>query len=254
MQYSLKKILVLTLIFLSSNSYSANTNKEFKVNQHINKFKDINNGDVVEGSVGYGGLQPNYIIDLNDEKFADFIYQSKQIGNSQLPFWDKINALKYLVRGGTFRYYNYYNPYYQKLIKSYRLKKQNIPLSAYFSCQAGVCREYALFFHLALKTAGIKNSYTYAKIYRFNPYENIEHIEDHAFNVIKHKGEYWVVDAYYWGFNGFLLRDLLSKHGINKRSVYSPIAEAVPDERRIIEIYDFPKVYNLSHRCENVFL
>jgi hypothetical protein len=166
-----------------------------------------------------------------------------------------------LLRDDFFRYTDYHNPYYRRLLKKYRLTKKDVPLSEYGMCSAGVCREHALVLHFALKAAGIENKHGYAEIYRASNTDNYEIVEDHAFTVVKYQEVQWIVDAYYWGFNGFRLKDLLSKNGITENSPHAPIAAPGPGTRRIIKINDFPKVYNpkvnlntKSPFCAHVFL
>jgi hypothetical protein len=215
---------------------------------------DIRTGAYVEGSQRNGGIQPDYFIDLNAEPLKSLLAQASKIGESKLKYWDKVGTVVELVREDFFKYTDYSNPYYRRLLKKYRQKKEDIPLHEYLVCKAGVCREHALALHFALKAAGIPNFHAYAKIYRASNYNNFEITEDHAFTVLKHLGVEWVVDAYYWGFNGFRLQDLMTWEGITEKSPYAPIADPGPGTRRIIEINSFPRIYNPKFRqCSAVF-
>jgi len=205
---------------------------------------NIKDGAYVEGSVGNGGIQPDYYIDLQSEPLKSLMEQSRAIGEENLPFWDKVGMIVELVGQDFFKYNDYYNPYYRRMLKQYREAHKDIPLSEYGVCSAGVCREHALILHFALKAAGIKNKHAYAEIYRASNYDGYEIREDHAFTVVKYKGTQWVVDAYYPGFNGYRLKDLLSKEGITEYSPMAPVAVAKWGTRRIVKINDFPKIYN----------
>lgn len=217
---------------------------------------NIKDGAFVEGSLKMGGIQPDYFIDLSQEPLNSVIKTAEKIGNSERKFWDKVGLIVELVRSDVFKYKNYSNPYYRRLLKKYRENNKDIPLHEYGVCAAGVCREHALVLHFALKAAGIENLHGYAKIYRASKWDNFEVFEDHAFTVVKHQGTRWVVDAYYWGFNGFRLNDLMSPQGITEVSPHAPIADPGPGTRRILEINSYPVIYNpknFSIKCSAIF-
>ncbi|HEY8271024.1 MAG TPA: hypothetical protein VIG33_09055 [Pseudobdellovibrionaceae bacterium] len=218
---------------------------------------DIQDGAYVEGSVRNRGIQPDYQIDLQSEPLKSLLVAAREIGLQNISYWDKIGLIVELMRTDFFKYHNYHNPYYRRLLKKYRLAKKDVPLSEYGVCGAGVCREHALVLHFALKAAGIDNKHAYAEIYRASNYHGYQIIEDHAFTVVKHEEVDWVVDAYYWGFNGFRLQDLLSSSGITEHSPHAPIAAPGPGTRWIVKINNFPKIYNPKFKaslCAGVFL
>jgi hypothetical protein len=216
---------------------------------------NIENGAYVEGSVAKGGIQPDYKIDLDAEPLKTFLEKCKTIGSQNVEYWDKVGLVLELTNTDFFRYTNYSNPYYRRLLKKYRSEGTDVPLSEYGVCSAGVCREHALVLHFALKAAGISNRHAYAEIHRASRYDNFDLVEDHAFNVVEHKGVEWVVDSYYWGFNGFRLKDLMQKSGVTEVSPHAPIASPRPGTRSILKINSFPKVYNPISRskCQGVF-
>ncbi len=220
-------------------------------------FLNIEQGNIVEGSSRFGGIQPDYYVDVDHPHFKKFLKKARKIGKSSAKFWHKIDQLNDLVGEKTFKFFDYDDPRYLRLLEQARDSDRPVKLSEYFKCQAGVCREYGLFTHIALKEAGIANKFVYAEIHRASNYDDYNIVEDHAFVVVKHKGVEWVVDPYYWGFNGFRLEDLLSKEGITIDSKTAPIAEPAPGFRRIIKINDFPKVWTPSTekpgRCEYHF-
>lgn len=217
---------------------------------------DIHNGAYVEGSARHGGIQPDYQIDLQAEPLKSLLAEATEIGKLPLSHWDKVGMVVELIRSKMV-YTDYYNPYYRRLLKRYRDSRQDIPLNEYVACGAGVCREHALLLHFSLKAAGIQNKHAYASIYRASRTEGWEVREDHAFTVVRHRGVDWVVDSYYWGFNGFRLQDLMSRDGITESSVKAPIAEPGPGVRRIVEINSFPRVFNprsVVRSCRALFL
>ncbi|OFZ31041.1 MAG: hypothetical protein A2622_00090 [Bdellovibrionales bacterium RIFCSPHIGHO2_01_FULL_40_29] len=217
---------------------------------------NIKDGAFVEGSLKMGGIQPDYFIDLTQEPLKSVMKSAEKIGHSKKLFWDKVGLIVELVRSDVFKYNNYHNPYYRRLLKKYRETNADIPLHEYGVCAAGVCREHALVLHFALKAAGIENLHGYASIYRASKWLNFEVYEDHAFTVVEHKGTKWVVDAYYWGFNGFRLIDLMSPYGITEATPHAPIADPAPGTRRILQINNFPIIYNpknISSKCSAIF-
>lgn len=217
---------------------------------------DIQDGAYVEGSARHGGIQPDYQIDLQAEPLKSLLKESAEIGKLPVGYWDKVGMVVDLLRS-TMMYRDYYNPYYRRLLKRYRDSNRDIPLNEYVACGAGVCREHALLLHFALKSAGIQNKHAYASIYRASRSEGWSINEDHAFLVVRHQGVDWVVDSYYRGFNGFRLQDLMSRYGISKSSVTTPIADPMPGIRRIVAINSFPRIYNprpVVRSCRALFL
>ncbi len=215
---------------------------------------DIQAGAYIEGSQRNGGIQPDYFIDVNAEPLKSLLHEASRIGESKLEYWDKIGTILELVHTDFFKYTDYSNPYYRRLLKKYRMKNEDIPFHEYLIAKAGVCREHAIALHFSLKAAGIENQHAYAKIYRASKYHNFQITEDHAFNVVNHDGVDWVVDAYYWGFNGFRLKDLLSPDGITEKSPHAPIAHPDSGTRRIISINAFPRIYNpkFARKCSEL--
>ncbi|WP_413578767.1 transglutaminase domain-containing protein [Bdellovibrio sp. HCB290] len=248
-------VIQFALVFLPLAGWSETNPNPAQYETTNGGYGQIEDGAIVEGSTRHGGIQPDYTVNLNEEPLKTLMETAAKIGKDKsLGFWDKVGAVRSLVRGDFFIYYEYYNPYYRRLLKKYRDKGEKVPLAEYGVCGAGVCREYAMVFHFALKAAGIPNDHAYAHIYRASNWEGFEHWEDHAFNVVKYRNQKWVVDAFYWGFNGYLLSDLMSEKGITEHSKTAPIADPGPGSRRIIHINDFPVVYNPKvPLCRNVF-
>ncbi len=249
---------VLQIALILSFAFSAKAAPKDTENYDIlaGGLTNIENGAYVEGSVRNGGIQPDYYIDINQEPLKSLMASAKEIGKTKATYWEKVGMVVDLVRSDFFKYSDYYNPYYRRLLKQYRDAGLDIPLHTYGVCGAGVCREHALVLHFALKAAGIKNQHAYAHIYRASNWHNYEIYEDHAFTVVKYKGTEWVVDAYYWGFNGFRLKDLLTAEGITKDSPHAEIADPAPGSRKILAINNFPKIFNPKSSpssCSHVF-
>ncbi len=205
---------------------------------------DIADGSYIEGSWRQGGIQPDYIIDWESREFQKIRNFARRLKKrTDLSYWEKIDSINRYLSERVFPNFSYDAPDYLRLNKRHLKMKQDVPLSKYVACGSGVCREYALVVHLALKEAGIQNQHVYAKIHRASKSDGLGVVEDHAFVVVKHQGKRWVVDPYYWGFNGFLLDDLLRPEGVTASSRAAPIATPGPDFRSILEINPFPRIW-----------
>lgn len=169
-------------------------------------FKNIPNGAIVEGSVGHGGLQPNYIIDTETNamrKVLDFASSLKLFPQS-----DRIRVLIKYIRNKTMIDRRQTGEPYLDLLAQYRRQGQNIPLSSYLETQVGVCREHALLLHLALKEAGVPSRFVYGSV------KVIGEPLDHAFVVvIAEDGTKYIADAYNLYLNGRKLNDLTRAGG-----------------------------------------
>lgn len=248
------KIFVLFLLFLSLGKASFAQSclrerlqgllKEAQAPFHLKNAGQINHipdGTIIEGSVSKGGMQPHYIMDFNNPVFIPYLKFAEELKNSTLPFWDKVDAIRSLVNGKILPRRDYHDPRYLKLMEVYRNLKKDVPLSVYVSCGVGVCRENAFITHALLEKAGIPNTHIYAKIHRKGAGNSYDITEDHAFVVVNHEGKEWAVDSYYVGFNGYLMKDLMSETGITPTSSLAPIGNTHVEFRRIIEINQFPK-------------
>ena len=191
----------------------------------------------MEGSLKHGGLQPDYILDTWSPEWKPLLSFAHDVGISTQTYWNKIDlVLEYVtnkVLPGSF----YDNAAYMRVLDEYRQKKQDVPLSRYIAAQAGVCREYALITHMLLQTAGIPNRLVYAT-------ERIggDELEDHAFVLVDHDGEQWVVDAYLDDFNGYRLKDLLKETGPQEGDPVAPM-RVTRRTRHIIKINDYPRYW-----------
>lgn len=201
------------------------------------------NGTHIEGSARQGGMQPDYLMDLDAPDFRRVLDYGKSLKRSKLDFWEKIRRIEKYIEQRVFPGVHYEDARYRRVSKNYLRMRQDIPLSRYLSAGSGVCREHALVMHQILQAAGIENFHAYAKIRRASVTGGFDIVEDHAFNVVKYEGKIWAVDSYYWGFNGYLLRDLVSAKGITEKSLVAPIATPSNGFRRILAFNSFPQVW-----------
>ncbi|QDK46375.1 hypothetical protein DOM22_14975 [Bdellovibrio sp. ZAP7] len=213
---------------------------------------DIADGAYIEGSQRQGGIQPDYKIDLESAPLKQIMEKAASLREMNLEYWDRVGMVVEIIRGEVFSYTDYKNPYYRRLLKKYRLANEDIPLSEYALCSAGVCREHALILHFALKAAGIQNDFAYVSAARVHAFH--QYVEDHAVTVVKLNGVEWVVDAYNELFNGYRLKDLMKMGGPDVRAERAPIAQEVSTVRFFRKIHDFPVVYNpKAGLCKSVF-
>lgn len=202
--------------------------------------RNIPDQAVLEGSVSFGGIQPDYIIDKSHPELAVLWEFSRQKRN--LPVEQRINAIVRFIREEILPGRDYLDPRYLSTLSKYRQAGREISIGEYASTKAGVCREYALLTHLALKEAGIPNRYVYAKV-------NTDGlIEDHAFTVVRHNGKLVSVDSYELDYSGRLLEDLTGPKGIRTGSYLAPWGRPVSNNRTVavLEFHDFPKVWPLA--------
>lgn len=211
---------------------------------HQGGLVDVTNGAHVEGSVDFGGLQPDYLVDAESEPLRLTLERAKALGARLEGFWDRVGAVVALVSQDSFKKKSYHDNSYREVMRKYRLRGEPVPLSEYLICRAGVCREHALVLHLALKAAGIPSLHVYAKASQLGMWPGQRVAEDHAFVVVRHGGDDWAVDAYNPNFNGFRLQDLFSAEGITARSPRAPIADPSSIGGQILTIHAFPRIYN----------
>ncbi len=204
-------------------------------------FVDLNDGSYVQGSKSFGGIQPDYKIDLQDPDLMKFIKQVK----SAAKFFYKIQFLKLMgkkdeARAKTIELVSalvrqalpmgqYDASPYLAILKEHRLKDIDFSLGSYLRCGARVCRENALITHVALKAVGIENKFVYAHV------QQGTHIEDHAIVIVQDGSGRWVVDPYNSNFHGRNFDDLLLE---NNRAVprLAPFAENTLNFARIIRV------------------
>lgn len=198
------------------------------------------NNSVVEGSLRFGGLQPDYIIDRDHPDMKILIKVVKSMTSETDDFWTKVGVVTEFVKETILPKSDYDDADYLALLERYRSSGADIPLSEYVSCKAGVCRESALITHILLDEIGIENFHLYVHIQQ---YARFVEPEDHALIIVKHGDELWTVDSYNSNFNGFLLEDLLEGGADDSNPRVAPIAEEFFPYRKILKIYNFPRVW-----------
>ncbi|OFZ83026.1 MAG: hypothetical protein A2583_13270 [Bdellovibrionales bacterium RIFOXYD1_FULL_53_11] len=215
-------------------------------------FIDIPYGSIVQGSIEHSGIQPNYVINPpSDAELEKFLERARKLNKQKIPLWEKVEKVLGIVRRAMPRK-DYKDPRYLALLEKYRRTNRPVPLGEYLKIRAGVCREYALLTHLALKEAGIDNKFVYAFVERpliTRAEYGLTALtrEDHAFTVIKDNKQLWIVDSYSPYFNRQSYTGL--RNGISIYNKHAPAQDALPGFRKIIKVRKFPVVRLLDADC-----
>lgn len=226
---------------------------------------DIPDGAYVQGSSTFGGIQPDYRIDLNDPDLKLFLEQVRgavaksfmirsleKVGLRRLANHKKIELVTALVQKALPQGAYDAEPYL-RILEEHRLQNVDITLGSYLRCQAGVCRENALLTHQALKAVGVENRFVYVFA---NQYGGAP--EDHAIVVVEEKGVRWIVDPYNPNFHGRSLEDLMEPAGSNTRTPrLASFATSKGDVARILRINSYPTYWipeaNGRLKCSSAF-
>ena len=225
-------------------------------------FVELYDGAYVQGSKDFGGIQPDYKIDLNDPDLENFVKEVKEavtssykikwlnlIGKTDQAQSKTIELVTALVQKALpLRQYN--SAPYLEVLKEHRLQNMDISLGSYLRCAAGVCRENALVTHVTLKALGIDNRFVYVVA------QQGHHQEDHAIVVVKDKSGRWIVDPYNSNFHGRNFDDLLLE---NKTAVprLASFAKNEINFARIVRVNNYPTYWlpkkHLKNQCTKVF-
>lgn len=211
---------------------------------------NIRNGARVEGSIKQGGAQPHFVTDFHTSpKLAPLRDFARGLKEANVPQEEKIGRIVEFIQRKALVGKSYGDRKYNQLLAQYRNAGKDIPLSAYMDCKAGVCRENALYTHFALKEAGVDNLYVYANVKQRNRILGralTEQNEDHAFVIVKHKGDDYIVDSYNENFHGYSFSQLkdpaLTPSTKLKRAEYA----GSPDPftfRAVNKVNPFPAVW-----------
>jgi hypothetical protein len=198
---------------------------------------DIQPGTILEGSLAGGGMQPDYVIDLENPTFAEFLESAREAAAAESTKVGKIDAVIKTIQA-YIRDTSYTSRPYLSLLRRHRAAGTDVPVSEYLACGAGVCREHALLLHFGLKAIGIENLHAYAKVVQGG------HVEDHAFVIVNYGNREFVVDAYNSNFNGLPLEALMT--GVeDSAKVERPLAFHEPYKifRRILGFNAYPRLY-----------
>lgn len=168
---------------------------------------NIEDGFVLQGSSDYGGLQPNYDIDLRSshkiQELMDYARSLRELPQKQIIKRLK-NRVRSALRDGSYRGRDYLD-----LLERYRDANQAVPLAEYLNCSAGVCRENSILMHLSLKEAGVENRYMYVQAQATSM--GTTRVEDHALVVVKRDEKLIIVDSYNSNFHNVELDQILGK-------------------------------------------
>ncbi len=211
---------------------------------------NIRNGARVEGSIKQEGAQPHFVTDFHTSpKLAPLRDFARGLKEANVPQEEKIGRIVEFIQRKALVGKSYGDRKYNQLLAQYRNAGKDIPLSAYMDCKAGVCRENALYTHFALKEAGVDNLYVYANVKQRNRILGralTEQNEDHAFVIVKHKGDDYIVDSYNENFHGYSFSQLkdpaLTPSTKLKRAEYA----GSPDPftfRAVNKVNPFPAVW-----------
>ncbi len=190
---------------------------------------NIEDGYILQGSTDFGGIQPNYDINLSSSlEIKEFIEYSRSLeGLKTKEIIKRLRKkVKTLIPQG-----DYNGSDYLLKLEEYRETGKPIPLSEYLNCRSGVCRENAIFMHIGLKNAGIESRYVYTQAKSVN-FGSVR-VEDHAIVIMKDKGRLKIVDSYFSNFNGKYLDQVLGKYKIT----------GIGSMIKINRINNYPRVY-----------
>jgi len=225
--------LALLALVLGTSSASA-----VQLDEAWAKGLSLEHGQRVEGSQGHGGLQPDYLIDLEHPSLAAPLRRAAEIGRSKRSVLEKAEAISTYVRERVLLGRAYDEPVYLSLLSRYRKRGQPVPIGEYARVGAGVCRENAMLVHLMLERAGIDSRYLYVQS-EVNGFQ-----EDHAVVLVRQGRTTWMVDSFNPLFQGRRVKDALRATGLLPRDPKAPALRRSDDpvSRRIVRMHDFPKV------------
>ena len=182
---------------------------------------ELFHGSIVEGSIDRGGIQPHYVVDLEDKRIQKLMTQARKVRDEGLDFHERCAAVRTLV-DGVLSGKKYDQPAYLSMLQSARNARKNVTPGDYVGAKAGVCREHAMLTHLALREAGVETRYLYVRVKGPGGKET----EDHAVALAFDAGAYeaWgkgdpskarIVDANNPMFDGRRLESFLGKGSSN---------------------------------------
>lgn len=208
------------------------------------QFADIPNGALMEGSVGFGGTQPDYVVDMSSPALQKLWKDCQQIRVSGMGKWEKVATVVRMIRAAL-PHGDYDSAPYLKLIDGHRAAGTDVEIGEYVACRAGVCRENAILTHLALKEAGVPNKHVYVKTEIIYEGQTKGKIENHGFVVIQDGGKRWVADSYWAQFNGYDFDELLRPNApaTHKFRNRLPFALKRNDLRRVVEVNRYPIIW-----------
>lgn len=209
---------------------------------------------IIEGSVAYKGLQPDYYISAEDVTLMKFLDSVQKEAEG---FSDPIDKISFAIEKvkETFGHTAYNNPKYLELLRRHRESQSPITIGAYIEAGVGVCREHALLIHLILSRLGLNPTFIYAQTLPSLARKYAGTV-DHAFNVVRFNGQNYIVDSYLERYNGLRLEDLQKGILFFKSETAASWREKkhmLPG--KIFRIHSFPKMktYPSHLQCKQLF-
>lgn len=197
---------------------------------------------IVQGSLGKtrgvgttGGIQPDYWVSPTDDPDLKEFLETVESRAMQLPAGattsDTLKLVHTLLRE-RLPEKSPVAPQYLELLAHHRSQKLLVPLGKYLCIGAGVCREFALLTHLALKRLGLAARYAYMQhIFQGR-------VEDHAINLLEIDGRTTVIDFYYDAYHLKPLQELLDSRTLLRINPYPKVWQGprqVPKSAELIE-------------------
>lgn len=171
---------------------------------------------IVEGSLHYCGLQPDYFITPHDSDLEEFLNRIRtehsQVAHLELP--ERIKVIQNLVQSTLKHHPKAFENELKRRYDQESIQTQHVLLGTYVRNQFGTCREHALLSHLALREVGIDAEFVYVQ----HVYQG--RVEDHAFNVVKMNGIDTVIDSYYKDYNFKTLQELWESKELLRVNAY----------------------------------
>lgn len=228
--------------------------------RHKGGFVRLTDGSVVEGSISNGGLQPHTLIDFEHPALKPLLKEAESLRGRDI---QEIIHIIFEASNRILKNRAYEDQVYLKLMQQGRENAGSVlSFGEYVSYRAGTCREYAVFAHLMLQSAGIDNELTYALVTHLksarDKFDTVT--EDHAFVVISHNGQKFIVDPYFYEAHGRPLDHLLTHWDLVRETPAAPWAfdiwkrirsdvDSIP--LRIDTIHDFPAYYIKAKETES---
>lgn len=202
-------------------------------------FISVGNGSRIQGTVHVGGLQPDYIIDTRSLEIESFLkIIEKKTKNTSID--EQIDVVGDIIRQ-TINKTNYDDVEYLNLLKKYRDKQIEIPLSEYLKIKKGVCREISLLTTIALNHIDIEAYYYYAKVNTV--FEDIDKNEDHAIVLVNKDNELIIIDNYFRAFNLKKFEDMQKPEAMETYSglMYDQIEKCTLGKAKIVMSRLYPE-------------
>ncbi|WP_413586409.1 transglutaminase-like domain-containing protein [Bdellovibrio sp. HCB274] len=223
-------------------------------------FVQLPPGSYVQGSVSYGGIQPDYKINVDDPALDNFLKEVVALARNNPDIRkaeyfappSKVRDLKIafvtdLIRQ-TLVHRSYDSVPYLKVLREHRELSKDINLGSYIQCSAGVCRENALLTHQALQALKIESYYVYTKV------QVGQRIEDHAMVVVKDANRLWIVDPYNATFHGRDFNEMRDERSLSQLPrLVAPYARKSTYVGRIVEVLNYPTYWIPPASCSHVF-